>query len=109
MRGFTVTRCARRHFLSPSSEGRLWHLRVLAGTTPLVRQGWLEPGSPFPWHFPPDKIGTIIREGSWEGQRCQRLQSAGMHPSDEVLEVMRRDKIVTGERHAINKRDSWLR
>jgi hypothetical protein len=70
--------------------------------------GWLKPGSPFPEHWRPDRIGVIIREGLWEGQRCWLLQFAGRDPSDEVLEVMRQHTIATGEPHIIKKRNSWL-
>jgi hypothetical protein len=70
--------------------------------------GWLKPGSPFPEHWRPDKLGMIIREGQWEGRRCWLVQFAGKDAGDEVLEVMRHHSIATGEPHIIKKRDSWL-
>ena len=70
--------------------------------------GWLKPGSPFPEHWRPDRVGVIIREGLWQGQRCWLLQFAGKDPSEEMLEVMRRHTIATGEPHIVKKRSSWL-
>lgn len=70
--------------------------------------GWLKPGSPFPEHWRPDRIGLIIREGLWVGQRCWLLQFAGADPSEEVLERMRQHTIATGEPHIIKKRNGWL-
>jgi hypothetical protein len=70
--------------------------------------GWLKPGSPFPEHWRPDRIGLIIREGLWEGSRCWLLQFAGQDPSEEVMAAMRQHTNATGEPHIIKKRNSWL-
>ncbi len=70
--------------------------------------GWLRPGSPFPEHWRPDKVGFIIREGLWEGKTCWLLQYAGKEPGEEVMEAMRQHTIATGEPHIIKKQYSWL-
>lgn len=70
--------------------------------------GWLTPGSPFPDHWRPDRIGVIIRADVWQGRRCWLLLHAGQDPSEEVLEWMRQHTITTGEPHVIKKKDSWL-
>ena len=69
---------------------------------------WLMPGSPFPDHWRPDKIGVIICADRWQDKRCWLLLHAGQDPSEEVLEWMRQYTIATGEPHAIKKKDSWL-
>lgn len=70
--------------------------------------GWLMPGSPFPDHWRPDKIGVIIRADRWQDKRCWLLVHAGQDPGEDVLEKMRQHTIATGEPHVIKKSNSWL-
>ena len=58
------------------------------------------PGSPFPDHWRPDRIGVIIRADRWQDKRCWLLVHAGQDLGEDVLEKMRP--------HVIKKRNSWL-
>lgn len=58
--------------------------------------GWLQPDSPFPEDFRPDKLGVIIVRIAWRGQPAYILVSAGRDPEEPMLEWMRRFSVQTG-------------
>ena len=51
--------------------------------------GWLLPGSPFPEHFRPDRLGVIIVPMRWRDRAAFVLLSAGREPDDEMLGWMK--------------------
>ena len=51
--------------------------------------GWLQPGSPFPEEFRPDKLGVLIIPVSWRGRAAYILRSAGRDPDEALLSWMR--------------------
>ncbi len=54
--------------------------------------GWLEPGSPLPDWFRPDKIGVMVLRGKlkWRGLAVDVIVPAGQDPSSDVLAWMQR-------------------
>ncbi len=60
--------------------------------------GWLEPGSPLPDWFRPDKIGVMVLRGklTWRGLPVDVIVPAGQDPSSDVLAWMQR----YGQAHA---------
>ena len=51
--------------------------------------GWLQPGSPFPEDFRPDKLGVMVIPMKWRGRDAYVLRSAGRDPDTKLLEWMR--------------------
>jgi hypothetical protein len=50
--------------------------------------GWLQPGSPFPEDFRPDKLGVMVIPMKWRGREAYVLRSAGRDPDEKLLEFM---------------------
>jgi hypothetical protein len=51
--------------------------------------GWLEPASPFPEEFRPDRLGVMIIPVKWRGQPAYILRHAGSDPDEKLLAWMR--------------------
>jgi len=51
--------------------------------------GWLQPDSPFPESFRPDKIGVMVIPMKWRGHPAYVLRSAGRDPDPDMLSWMR--------------------
>ena len=51
--------------------------------------GWLMPGSPFPEHFRPDRVGVIIVPMRWRDGPCYVLLHAGNDAGPEMLDWMK--------------------
>lgn len=47
--------------------------------------GWLEPGSPLPEEFRPDKLGVIFLRATWRGTPIYGLFPAGRDPDEALL------------------------
>jgi hypothetical protein len=58
--------------------------------------GWLQPGSPLPEEFRPDKAGVIVVPMRWRDRPCWVLLSAGRDPDEPMLEWMRAHAQATG-------------
>ena len=50
--------------------------------------GWLQPGSPFPEDFRPDRLGVMVIEMRWRGREAYVLRSAGRDPDASLLAWM---------------------
>ena len=44
--------------------------------------GWLQPGSPFPEDFRPDKLGVMVIPMKWRGHEAYVLRSCGRDPDE---------------------------
>jgi hypothetical protein len=51
--------------------------------------GWLEPGSPFPDDFRPDRLGVIVLRARWRERAVFALVPAGRDPDAGLVEWMR--------------------
>ena len=51
--------------------------------------GWLQPNSPFPDAFKPDRLGVMIIPIKWRGREAYVLRHAGRDPDDALLAWMR--------------------
>jgi len=51
--------------------------------------GWLEPESPFPDEFQPNRLGVLIIPARWRGKIAYVLRSAGRDPDESLIEWMR--------------------
>lgn len=51
--------------------------------------GWLQPASPFPEEFRPDRLGVIVIPMRWQGREAYVLRSAGRDPDESLLAWMR--------------------
>jgi hypothetical protein len=51
--------------------------------------GWLQPDSPFPEDFRPDRLGVVIIPVKWRGTPAYILRHAGRDPDMQLLEWMR--------------------
>jgi hypothetical protein len=51
--------------------------------------GWLQPGSPFPEEFRPDRLGIMVITMRWRGREAYVLRSAGRDPDEALLAWMR--------------------
>jgi SEC-C motif len=51
--------------------------------------GWLQPDSPFPEGWRPDKIGVMVIPMKWRGRDAYVLRSAGRDPDEAMLAWMR--------------------
>jgi hypothetical protein len=51
--------------------------------------GWLQPESPFPEAFRPDRLGVLMVPIRWRGQTAYILRSAGRDPDEALLDWMR--------------------
>ena len=51
--------------------------------------GWLQPGSPFPDDFRPDRLGVMVIQMRWRGRDAYLLRSAGRDPDEQLLDWMR--------------------
>ena len=51
--------------------------------------GWLQPESPFPDDFRPDRVGVMVIPIKWRGIPAYILRSAGRDPDEAMLEWMR--------------------
>ena len=51
--------------------------------------GWLQPGSPFPDDWRPDKRGVMVIQMRWRGRDAYVLRSTGHDPDDKLLAWMR--------------------
>jgi SEC-C motif-containing protein len=58
--------------------------------------GWLQPGSPFPEDFKPDRLGVLIVPIQWRGRTAYILRSAGRDPDEATLQWMREFSVGTG-------------
>jgi hypothetical protein len=58
--------------------------------------GWLQPGSPFPEEFRPDKLGVMVITMKWRGRDAYMLRSAGRDPDSKLLAWMREFSVRTG-------------
>jgi hypothetical protein len=50
--------------------------------------GWLQPGSPFPEDFRPDRLGVMIIQKRWRGREAYLLRSAGRDPDEGLIRWM---------------------
>lgn len=50
--------------------------------------GWLQPGSPFPEEFRPDRLGVMILPSRWSGGVFYILVPAGRDPDGKLLDWM---------------------
>lgn len=50
--------------------------------------GWLQPGSPFPEDWRPDKVGVMVIPMRWRGRDAYVLRSAGRDPDPEMIRWM---------------------
>ena len=50
--------------------------------------GWILPGSPFPEHFRPDKLGVMVIPMKWRGHEAYILRSAGRDPDRALIAWM---------------------
>lgn len=57
---------------------------------------WMQPGSPLPETFRPDRIGVIIALIKWRDRPAYLLRSAGRDPDQELLTWMQRFSMRTG-------------
>jgi hypothetical protein len=57
--------------------------------------GWLQPDSPFPEGFRPDKLGVIVIPMKWRGREAYVLRSAGRDPDDRLIEWMQQFSLRT--------------
>ena len=51
--------------------------------------GWLQPGSPFPDDFRPDRVRVIVVPMRWHERPAYVLLSAGLDPDDAMLGWMK--------------------
>ena len=58
--------------------------------------GWLQPGSPFPDDFRPDRLGVMVITMKWRGRDAYVLRSAGRDPDESILAWMREMSLRTG-------------
>jgi hypothetical protein len=58
--------------------------------------GWLQPGSPFPEEFRPDRLGVMMIQMRWRGRNAYVMRSAGRDPDDKLLAWMRDFSLRTG-------------
>jgi hypothetical protein len=57
---------------------------------------WLQPGSPFPEEFQPNRLGVLIIPARWRGEIAYILSSAGRDPDESLLAWMRELSYRTG-------------
>ena len=50
--------------------------------------GWLQPGSPFPDHWRPDRLGVMVIPMRWRGREAYVLRSAGRDPDAALIAWM---------------------
>jgi hypothetical protein len=50
--------------------------------------GWLQPQSPFPEAFRPDRLGVLILRTTWEGRDAYVLNAAGREPDEALIAWM---------------------
>ena len=50
--------------------------------------GWLQPGSPFPDDWRPDRIGVMVIQMRWRGREAYVLRSVGRDPDERMLTWM---------------------
>jgi hypothetical protein len=58
--------------------------------------GWLQPGSPFPEEFRPDRLGVMVITMKWRGREAYMLRSAGRDPDAKLIAWMREMSVRTG-------------
>ena len=79
--------------------GQPCHFRGDGGCTIYLRRpqqpcrefvcGWLQPNSPFPDDFRPDRLGVMVIQMRWRGRDAYLLRSAGRDPDEQLLDWMR--------------------
>ncbi len=58
--------------------------------------GWIQPGSPFPDEFRPDRLGVLMIQVRWRGREAYILTHAGRDPDAELLAWMEDFSLRTG-------------